>query len=112
MKRGATIALASVGLLVACGALAVKLQLNKFETAFEKANVGDDAAAAVARFGEPSIRETPLVVSHRYSGKPCTPPCIERLTWENPVLLPGMEAWTLEVDGNGRVLRKDHWVSP
>jgi hypothetical protein len=45
------------------------------------------------------------------AGTRCTAPCIRRLWWIHP-LLPDMEAWSVDLDNNGRVSKSYHWTSP
>ena len=111
MKRRATIAIFGITLVIGGTAIAMTVKLNKYQEAFEETRVGDNAAAAISRFGAPSIRETQTVISYRYADKPCMSPCFERLTWENP-LLPGIQAWTIEIDANRKVVGKAYWDSP
>ncbi|MGA7439260.1 MAG: hypothetical protein WBW32_14160 [Luteibacter sp.] len=41
----------------------------------------------------------------------CKAPCVRRLWWIHP-LLPDIEAWTVDLDGDGKVIKTYHWSSP
>ncbi|MGN6482702.1 hypothetical protein [Luteibacter sp.] len=41
----------------------------------------------------------------------CKSPCVRRLWWIHP-LLPDMEAWTVDLDSDGKVVKTYHWSSP
>jgi vancomycin permeability regulator SanA len=80
--------------------------------AFEQVEMGATEAQVVAIFGTaPTVREKPNKVFSRYASSACAPPCAERVWYENPFSL-DIEAWSFELDHNGRVVHKAHWVSP
>ena len=80
--------------------------------AFDRVQVGDLESVAIAVFGvKPTVRETASVPFARYASKPCSSPCIERLWFENRLSL-DTEAWSIEIDANGRVVKKTRWTSP
>jgi len=79
--------------------------------AFSETVDGDMRSTVVARFGAPDIEETagkPYLV---YASTGCQAPCEVRLWWEHPILR-GIEAWSVEFDGQGKVVHTAHWVSP
>ena len=81
------------------------------ENVFSETVDGDMRSTVVARFGSPDIveiAEKPYLV---YASSGCQAPCEVRLWWEHPVLR-GIEAWSVEFDGQGRVVHTAHWVSP
>lgn len=72
-------------------------------TAFDAVQMGDTQASVIARFGtQPSVRETPDALFTRYASGPCDQ-CVERIWFENRLSL-DVEAWSLELDGDGRVM--------
>jgi hypothetical protein len=83
----------------------------KREEAFNSVNAGETAASVVARFGTPSVREAPEKLFSRYASSGCLPPCAERLWFENRLAL-DLEAWSVSIGSDGRVVEKYHWVFP
>lgn len=80
--------------------------------AFDLVQVGDMESTVVGLFGAtPIVREKPGVLFFRYATHPCSSPCTERLWFENRFSL-DTEAWSVEMDQNGRVIKKSRWVSP
>jgi hypothetical protein len=79
--------------------------------AFDSVQIGDPEHAVIAAFGSPSFRESTDVRFTRYGATQCSTPCTERLWFENRLGL-DMEAWSVELDGSRRVIKKSHWVSP
>lgn len=47
----------------------------------------------------------------RYASQPCGGDCAERLWFENRLSL-DTEAWSVELDKSGRVIKKSRWISP
>jgi hypothetical protein len=45
------------------------------------------------------------------SGTRCTLPCVRRLWWVHP-LLPDLEAWTVDLNDQGKVIASYRWSSP
>jgi hypothetical protein len=90
---------------------ACELRVHHYNTAFSLVAVGDPEASVVPRFGPPSIREDSARPYLRYVVSPCTTPCATRLWWEMPIL-PGIEAWSVELDTDRHVIKTSHWVSP
>ena len=90
---------------------ACELKVHRYNAAFSETAVGELESSVVARFGEPSIRETAAQPFLRYAASPCTKPCAVRLWWETPII-PGIEAWSVEVGQDRIVVHTAHWVSP
>ena len=80
-------------------------------TAFDAINVGDTRDIVIGRFGLPSHVERPGVMFTRYASHQCQSLCDERLWFENRLSL-DTEAWSVELDKGGRVIKKSHWASP
>lgn len=81
-------------------------------SAFAAVQIGDTEATVIARFGtQPSIREKPGTLFARYASQPCSGYCAERLWFENRLSI-DTEAWSVELDNKGQVIKKSRWVSP
>ena len=78
--------------------------------AFDQVSVGDTEASALVMLGAPSVREVPGKPFLRYATTPCQSPCVERLWFENRLLL-DIEAWSVEVDARHTIVSRAHWVS-
>jgi hypothetical protein len=83
---------------------------RRWRAAFETVAAGDTEEVVVAKLGRPTAREKPDRLYPGYAYTNCIAPCVERLWYEN--LIPGLEAWSVSLDGNGRVLESYHWASP
>jgi hypothetical protein len=79
--------------------------------AFNSIDLGDTEDSVVARFGNPSVREDPEKLFSRYASTKCQAPCVERLWFENRMAL-DLEAWSVSLGSDGKVVEKYHWVSP
>jgi hypothetical protein len=101
---------AIVALTAAYGATAAYIKVKRQE-AFDAVKIGDTADAVIEKFGDPSVREGPDTKFSRYASSACTPPCVERLWFENRLLF-DMEAWSVSIGSDGKVVEKRHWVSP
>jgi len=78
--------------------------------AFNLIRIGDSVETAINSFGKPSFRQdknqwVPYVMNQ------CEDPCVERIWYENQLLLIVDEAWSLEIDKEGKIIRKSYWVS-
>jgi len=80
-------------------------------SAFDVINIGDTRDTVIGQFGMPSHVERPGVLFARYASHQCQSPCVERLWFENRLSL-DIEAWSVELDQGGRVIKKSHWASP
>jgi hypothetical protein len=79
--------------------------------AFDQIKVGMTRNMVKARFGMPSHVERPGALFVRYATSGCQNPCVERLWFENRFIL-GIEAWSVALDKNDRVIDKAYWSSP
>lgn len=85
---------------------------NARDNAFDLVQVGDTESSVIGLFGvAPSARERPETLFTRYATQPCRSPCVERLWFENRLSF-DTEAWSVEMDQSGRVLKKTRWASP
>jgi hypothetical protein len=84
---------------------------NDRQAAYDSVKIGDTVDTVITRFGSPSMRDGPDKIFARYASSKCEPPCVERLWFENRLAL-DIEAWSVSVGSNGRVIDKYHWVSP
>jgi len=87
------------------------MKVQHYNSSFLKVHTGDTEDSAIARLGVPSYRERAFDPYLRYTGTPCVAPCVSRLWWEWPIM-PGIEAWSIEVDQNRTVLKTYRWTSP
>ncbi len=92
--------------LVSCSGLSASKS-----RAFDSIKPGDSRKVVVDALGTPDVRELPGRLFARYASKPCGGACKERLWFENKLSL-GIEAWSVELDQNGRVINKAYWHSP
>ncbi|WLG47332.1 hypothetical protein [Pseudomonas sp. FP1740] len=79
--------------------------------AFEAINIGDTQGVVIGRLGMPSHVEKPSTLFTRYASHHCQHPCVERLWFENRLSF-DIEAWSVELDEGGRVVKKAYWASP
>ncbi len=80
--------------------------------AFDAVQVGDTEGTVIGLFrAQPTVREQQGHLFRRYATRPCTAPCMQRLWYENRLGF-DTEAWSVELDSSGHVLKKAHWVSP
>lgn len=107
-----TVALLVVGAVVAGSIGACSYESRDRNSAFDAVQVGDTETSVIARFGtQPSVRERPGALFSRYASQPCGGKCAERLWFENRLSF-DTEAWSVELDKDGRVIKKSRWVSP
>lgn len=107
-----TVVLLVIGAAVVGSIGACSYKSHMRNSAFDAMHVGDTEASVIAGFGtQPSVRERRGALFARYASQPCSGDCIERLWFENRLSL-DMEAWSVELDKNRRVLKKSRWVSP
>lgn len=86
-------------------------RVHLYNEAFAAVKVGDTEQQVIASFGKPGFREPADTAFLRYTATTCAKPCVERLWWEWPIA-PGIEAWSVELTSEHKVLRTYHWVSP
>lgn len=79
---------------------------------FESVTTGQTEQQVVDAMGQPSVREKsggpPF---RRYTAYACEAPCAERLWFENRLGM-DLDAWSVELSADGRVVKKSRWVSP
>lgn len=112
-KRGATkIAAWGIVLVPLCYVSTCSVISHQRENAFEKVDEGNSRKAVLEAMGNPSVHErddsSPFL---RYASTACKAPCAERFWYENRMSM-DMEAWSIEFDANGSVIKKSHWLSP
>ena len=100
--------LALTAAIVVVGSCA--MQVHHYNVALKQISVGDAEATVISRLGNPNFRELAGTPYLRYTGTACAPPCAVRLWWEWP-LLPGIEAWSVELGKDNKVVKTYHWVS-
>lgn len=79
--------------------------------AFDSIRIGDTKELVLKLFGEPSVYEKKGEPYLRYSSIACSAPCAQRLWYENFMAL-GIEAWSVDVGLDNKVVHKAHWISP
>lgn len=105
------IAVGATGLIIV-GYMATCLYVRAMrQSSFNSVKIGDQGETVIAQFGIPSVRETPDKPFLRYASTNCQAPCVERLWFENRLAL-DIEAWSVSLGNDGRVVEKYHWVSP
>lgn len=57
------------------------------------------------------VEKSGTLYFRKYGGTSCDSPCAERLWFENSLNY-DLEAWSIELDANGKVINKHHWVLP
>jgi hypothetical protein len=79
---------------------------------FETVRIGNTKQQVFMAIGNPSVLEKRGgAYFARYGAKACDAPCAERFWYENRMTLDA-EAWSVEFDASGKVIRKSHWISP
>lgn len=107
-----TIALLVLAAAVVGSVGACSYKSHARNSAFDAVQIGDAEASVIDRFGtQPSVREKPGMLFARYASQPCGGDCAERLWFENRLSL-DTEAWSVELDKSGRVIKKSRWISP
>jgi hypothetical protein len=81
------------------------------EKAIAHIQEGDTEQQVIAAMGEPADRETATNRLAKYGAPECRAPCVQRLWYTNKLSLAG-EAWSVELDAAGHVVRTAHFVSP
>ncbi|HEY0198137.1 MAG TPA: hypothetical protein VGC19_06285 [Rhodanobacter sp.] len=80
--------------------------------AFERVRLGDTEQQVIGTLGAPADREPssgPRLI--KYGVAACIAPCAQRLWYPNSISVAG-EAWSVELDASGHVVRKAHLTSP
>jgi hypothetical protein len=114
MNRRRLWSYSAAALLVIVAAYLTSCTVNKhrLETNFEAVTVGTTEADFLARMGPPHAADSSSTVNATFASRPCEAPCTRRVWYYNSLQPPGLEAWSFELDANGRVVRSAHWVSP
>lgn len=81
------------------------------ERGFDQVKEGDTEQHVIRVMGEPADRETPSHRMVKYGAPECIAPCVQRLWYPNKLSLMG-EAWSVELDGEGKVVHTAHLTSP
>lgn len=83
----------------------------RIDSKFKSIEVGNTQADVLRTMGPPSYSEKPDNLYRRFAASPCAGDCLLRLWYENRLDI-DTEAWSIEFDSNGVVIKKTHWVSP
>lgn len=78
---------------------------------FEEVKIGDSESAVIDKLGTPGFRSADERAYTRYESSGCNDPCKERLWYENKLSL-DIEAWSVDLDNDKRVIHKAHFTSP
>ncbi|MGN6320334.1 MAG: hypothetical protein ACTHNE_01290 [Dyella sp.] len=81
------------------------------ERGFDQVKEGDTEQHVIQVMGQPTDRETPSYRLAKYGAPECAAPCVQRLWYSNKMSLIG-EAWSVELDGAGKVVHTAHLTSP
>ena len=103
-----------IGFLVACALLYIggcSIKTARLQRQFDLISVGDARDRVVKAFGAADVEETGEEPFLRYSSNKCMDACNVRLWYANRMTL-DIEAWSFDIDRNGQVVHKYHWVSP
>lgn len=84
---------------------------NSRDKAFDSINIGDTRAQVIQKFAAPYFSEPESQKYLRYTGLKCQSPCAARLWFENRMSL-DMEAWSIEFNASGNVIKKSRLQSP
>ena len=84
---------------------------HRIDYLISKVKIGDTEFSVINSLGQPNFRELQNSPYLRYTGAACATPCVVRLWWEAP-LFSGIEAWSVEIDHDQKVIDTYHWVSP
>ena len=110
LSNAEVVILALVGCPFFYVASCAHISLNRQE-AFKSIKIGDSADTVLKHLGPPSVKERPEKLFSRFANTGCEAPCAERWWFENTMGL-DIEAWSVWLDADGKVLEKYHWVSP
>jgi len=84
---------------------------HRASSAFDSVRFGDDESSVVHKFDLSPRRETSITRFRRYATTFCVDPCVERLWFENRMSL-DTQAWSVDLNANGFVIKKYYWTSP
>ncbi len=83
----------------------------KKNSAYKKINIGDQKENVIKLIGNYSKVDNLHDFYKKYSSQPCVAPCFQRLWFENPLGI-DIQAWSVSLNIEGKVISKYHWVSP
>jgi hypothetical protein len=112
MSRAVTAVVALVGMLPVLYISSCTVIAQVHDHDFAHVKVGDTEPHVIAAMGSPSDEER--AGSRRvpqYGAPECASPCVRRLWYLNRLSLVG-EAWEIDLDGQGRVVRAASIASP
>lgn len=79
---------------------------------FDQIEVGNSQQKVLELMGKPSVQEASSGAPFlRYADHACQAPCAERYWFENRMSF-DLQAWSVEFDSEGKVVRKARWTSP
>ncbi|HEX7643028.1 MAG TPA: hypothetical protein VF472_12550 [Burkholderiaceae bacterium] len=79
--------------------------------AFDGVRVGNTKTEVIQRLGLPYHVQKAGEDFNAYASDRCSGACTERLWFRNPLSV-GIEAWSLDMGQDGRVVNKAYWISP
>jgi hypothetical protein len=79
--------------------------------AFNSVQIGDTRYKVINAFDAKFVSKPSGVAYTKYDTGGCWSPCVERLWFEN-ILSMDIEAWSFDLDKEGRVVGKGKWNSP
>ena len=79
--------------------------------AFNSVLIGDNKHKVIDAFDAKFVSKPSGVAYRKYDTGGCQSPCVERLWFEN-ILSMDIEAWSFDLDKEGRVIGKGKWNSP
>lgn len=100
-----------LGVLLSFGLFRCQTMSEQKNKAFNAVNLDDTIDAVIQRLGRPSKIQHSLEPFGRYTSSKCEGACRERFWYENRICL-DIQAWSIEFDGENKVIGKNHWVSP
>jgi hypothetical protein len=108
-SSGRIVAFAMLFIVVAPSASCAYIS-NSRNSALDSVRLGDTRAEVIAAFDTTFVAKASDVGYPKYEGIGCKSPCVERLWFENRLSL--VDAWSVDLDKDGRVVDKYHWSSP
>lgn len=103
---GLLVILVIVGFFSSCAYLS-----HKGDSAFNATKTGESKEVVITNFDMPFVTKASGVAYPRYAAEGCKSPCAERLWFPNRLSF-DIEAWSVDIDGEGHVVDKAHWNSP
>jgi hypothetical protein len=113
VTQGPVLAFARWGIVLALvtyiGTCSIRSAQN--QSAFLKIQNGSTTEDVIELLGPPARRETAEAPFTRYGARPCDDGCKVRFWYENRLTL-DTEAWSIEFNDQGEVIKTSHWISP